>query len=53
MKKSEKPKRSPSLVWGTLVLCAGCIGYVLSKQWLFLIGGIAGFTLITTLEKQA
>ncbi|MCR1899916.1 hypothetical protein NSA47_13130 [Irregularibacter muris] len=51
MKRSEKQKRSLSLVWATLTLCTGCIGYLLSRQWLFLMGGIAGFTLITTLKK--
>lgn len=52
MKESEKCQRRPSLVWGILALCAGCMGYLLSKQWLFLIGGLLGFTLITTFKKE-
>lgn len=51
MKESENTKKKSSLVWACLVLCAGCIGYVLLKQWLFLIGGLIGFTLIFILKK--
>lgn len=51
MKESEKRQRRPPLVWGILALCVGCIGFVYLKQWLFLIGGLVGFTLIITLKK--
>lgn len=46
MKKSENPKRTSSVVWSCLILCAGCIGYVVLNQWLLLLGGLIGFTLI-------
>jgi|LSQX01.1.fsa_nt_gb hypothetical protein len=50
MDKSENSQKI-SLVWGCLALCVGCIGYVLSKQWLFLVGGLVGFTLLITFKK--
>jgi hypothetical protein len=49
--KKGKEQGDVSSILGILALCAGCIGYVLSKQWLFLIGGLIGFTLITTFER--
>ncbi|WP_165442824.1 hypothetical protein [Senegalia massiliensis] len=51
MKKSKYPKRESSLVSSSLILCAGCISYVIWNQWLFLIGGLIGFTLIFLLKE--
>lgn len=48
MKESKKTKKSSSLVCGILVLCPGCIGYVTLKNWIYLVGGLVGFTLINT-----
>ena len=40
MKKPENNKSNSSMVWGSLGLAAGCIGYVITRKLWFLIGGI-------------
>ena len=50
MKKSEDSKKISS-VWGLLIFCIGCIGYVVWKQWLFMVGGLIGFTLLFVLKE--
>ena len=51
MKKSGKTKMVSSSVWSSLILCAGCIGYVIFKEVLFLIFGILGFTILLVFKK--
>ncbi|WP_160198795.1 hypothetical protein [Senegalia massiliensis] len=51
MRKSENSQKASSLIWSLLILCTGCIGYVIWKEWLFLIGGLIGFTSIFLLKK--
>ena len=53
MKELEKGQRRPSLVWGILVICGGYIGYVIWRQWLFLVGGLVRFILITTFLNRS
>ncbi len=45
MKKSKKQKGGSS-IGGSLLFCLGLIGYVIWKQWLFMIGGLMAFTLL-------
>lgn len=40
MKKAENNKSNSSMVWGSLGLAAGCIGYVITGELWLLIGGI-------------
>ena len=46
MKESENSKMASTLILGCLALGAGCIGYVILRQWVFLVGGIIGPALI-------
>lgn len=43
MKNSEDREEKPYLVLGILAFCLGIFAYILSKQLLFLIGGIIVF----------
>jgi len=51
MKKSGNSKKQSSFIWGLLIFCLGCIGYVIWKQWLFMVGGLMAFTLLFVLEE--
>lgn len=46
MRKTENNKRNPSMIWGSLGLVAGCIGYVVSGKLWLLIGGIFAIALV-------
>ncbi len=48
--KNEKEQKGISSVWGLLIFCICLIGYIIWKQWLFMLAGLMAFTLIFVLS---